>query len=80
MLSSSMAKLRPAKRPAYRRRRATVEQLSLLALTEPESCTTVWDLLDEEQRAEIVAMLARLMARTVARTEEEKEEEEGVDD
>lgn len=49
-----------------------MEQLSLLELTEPKNPTPVWDLLDEEQRAEIVAMLARLMARAVTRTSEEE--------
>ncbi len=45
-----------------------MEQLSLLVLTEAESATPVWDLLDDEQRRKIVAMLARLMARTATKT------------
>ena len=72
MLFSIEAEFRREKRQAYQRRGATVEQLSLLALTEPQSPTPVWDLLDAKQRAEIVAMLARLMARSVARTSEEE--------
>ena len=53
-----------------------MEQLSFLALTESENTTSVWNLLDDEQRAEIVVMLARLMARTVLRSPEEKEVED----
>ncbi len=52
-----------------------MEQLSLLALAEPESATPVWELLDHEQRAEIVAMLARLMIRTLTSASEEEEED-----
>lgn len=76
MLFSVETKLRRAKRHASQRRGATVEQLSLPALTEPEGATAVWYLLDDEQRAEIVAMLARLMARAVARTCEEEHDDE----
>lgn len=53
-----------------------MEQLSLLALTESEGATAVWDQLDDAQRTEIVAMLARLMARAVARTSEEEHDDE----
>ena len=72
MLFSVEVKFRRAKRHADHRREPTVEQLSLLELAEPKNPTPVWDLLDEEQRAEIVAMLARLMARAVTRTSEEE--------
>lgn len=62
-----------------KRRGVTVEQLSLLAPTESESTTSLWDLLDDEQRAEIVTILARLMARTVPRSPEDEEVEDADD-
>lgn len=76
MLFSVETKLRRARQRATQRRGATVEQLRLLALTEPDGATPVWNRLEDEQRAEIVAMLARLMARAVARTAEEEHDDE----
>ncbi len=76
MLFSVESRLRPAKHHACQRREAIVEQLSLLVLTEAESATPVWDLLDDEQRRKIVAMLARLMARTVTMTREGEHDDE----
>ncbi len=76
MLFSVKSRLRPAKRRACQRRESIVEQLSLLVLTEAESATPVWDLLDDEQRRKIVAMLARLMARAVTMTPEGEHDDE----
>ena len=53
-----------------------MEQLSLLVLTEAESATPVWDLLDDEQRRKIVAMLARLRARALTLTPEGEPDDE----
>jgi hypothetical protein len=53
-----------------------VEQLSLLMTAEPDDATCVWDTLDEEQRAKIVGMLARLMAKIIlAATQQEPNDE-----
>jgi hypothetical protein len=69
MLFFVEAKLRRAKRYAHQRRGAIVEQLNLPTLIEEtETATPVWNLLDNEQRANVVALLARLIAQAVAMT------------
>ena len=45
-----------------------MQQLSLLEVPSPEDATSVWNTLDEEQRASLVTKLARLIARTIAHT------------
>ena len=53
-----------------------MEQLSFLTEPEPKDAPAVWQTLDEEQRAAIVAMVARLMAKTVtAATQKEPSDE-----
>jgi hypothetical protein len=54
-----------------------VKQLSLLEAPQPDDVVPpVWSVLDEEQRAGIVAALARLIAKTGGtNTEQEKNDE-----
>jgi len=43
-----------------------MQQLSFLEAPVPTGAAPVWGVLDEEQRAKVIAMLARLIAKTVA--------------
>jgi hypothetical protein len=55
------------------RRSLAMQQLSFLEAAVPDGATPVWNILDEEQRAKAIALLARLIAKTVAEPEEENE-------
>jgi len=50
-----------------------MQQLSFLEAPVPEGAAPVWTALDEEQRAKVIAMLARLIAKTVAEPEQDHE-------
>jgi hypothetical protein len=50
-----------------RRRRVRVKQLSLLDLPHARGRMVIWNALDDEQRAEAVARLARVIAQAVNR-------------
>ena len=45
-------------------------QLSFLETTQPNGTAPVWAVLDDEQRAKVVAMLARLIAKMATAREE----------
>jgi len=45
-----------------------MQQMSLLEVPSSEDAASVWNTLDEEQRASLVTKLARLIARTIAHT------------
>lgn len=50
-----------------------MNQLSLFEPAEPDDAVPVWAALDEEQRAEVVATLARVMTKMVATPTDNKE-------
>lgn len=52
-----------------------MQQLSFLDPPSPDTGVPVWSALDEEQRASIVAKLARLIAKTIAHTTGEHDDE-----
>lgn len=52
-----------------------MQQLSFLDPPPPDKGVPVWSTLDEEQRASIVAKLARLMAKTIVHATGEHDDE-----
>ena len=50
-----------------------MQQLSFLEAPVPDGAAPVWNILDEEQRAKAIALLARLIAKTIAEPEQENE-------
>ena len=50
-----------------------MQQLSFLEAPVPDGAAPVWNVLDEEQRAKAIAMLARLIAKTIAEPEQDHE-------
>lgn len=50
-----------------------MQQLSFLESPIPTGAAPVWDALDDEQRAKVIAMLARLIAKTIAEREQNHE-------
>jgi hypothetical protein len=57
------------------RRRARVKQLSFFNPPRSKGRTAIWSALDEEQRAEVIARLARLIAQTASGSCPEPEED-----
>jgi hypothetical protein len=55
------------------RRSLAMQQLSFLEAPVPEGAAPVWNVLDEEQRAKAIALLARLIAKTIAEPEQSHE-------
>jgi hypothetical protein len=55
------------------RRSLAMQQLSFLEAPVPEGAAPVWNVLDEEQRAKAIALLARLIAKTIAEPEQNHE-------
>jgi hypothetical protein len=55
------------------RRSLAMQQLSFLEAPVPEGAAPVWNVLDEEQRAKAIALLARLIAKTIAEPEQNPE-------
>ena len=51
-----------------------MQQLSFLEVPPSEDVVPVWNALDEDQRAALVTMLARLIARTIAHPGEHDDE------
>jgi hypothetical protein len=56
------------------RRRARVKQLSFFDPPRSRGKTAIWSALDDEQRAAVVARLARLIAQTASGSHPEPEE------
>ena len=56
------------------RRRARVKQLSFFDPPRSQGGTAIWSALDDEQRAEVVAKLARLIAQTATGSRMEPKE------
>ena len=52
-----------------------MQQLSFLEAPVPDGTAPVWNVLDGEQRAKAIAMLARLIAKTIAEPEQEQEQD-----
>jgi hypothetical protein len=52
----------------HRRSRA-MQQLSFLEAPVPDGAAPVWNVLDDEQRAKVITMLAKLIAKTLAEPE-----------
>lgn len=50
-----------------------MQQLSFLEAPVPEGAAPVWNVLDEEQLAKAIALLARLIAKTIADPEQNHE-------
>ena len=50
-----------------------MQQLSFLEAPVPEGAAPVWNVLDDEQRAKAITMLARLIAKTIAEPEQDHE-------
>ncbi len=50
-----------------------MQQLSFLEARVPVGAAPVWNVLDEEQRAKVIAMLARLIAKTIVEPEQDHE-------
>ena len=50
-----------------------MHQLSFLDAPVPDGTVPVWNVLDEEQRAKAIALLARLIAKTIAEPEQDHE-------
>lgn len=55
------------------RRSLDMQQLSFLEAPVPEGAAPVWNVLDDEQRAKAITMLARLIAKTIAEQEQDHE-------
>jgi hypothetical protein len=55
------------------RRSLAMQQLSFLEAPVPEGAAPVWNVLDEEQLAKAIALLARLIAKTIADPEQNHE-------
>jgi hypothetical protein len=55
------------------RRSLAMQQLSFLEAPVPVGAAPVWNALDEEQRAKVIAMLARLIAKTIVEPEQDDE-------
>jgi hypothetical protein len=56
------------------RRSLAMQQLSFLEAPVPDGAAPpVWNVLDEEQRAKGIALLARLIAKTIAEPEQDHE-------
>jgi hypothetical protein len=55
------------------RRSLAMQQLSFLEVPVPEGTAPVWNVLDDEQRAKAIMMLARLIAKTIAEPEQDHE-------
>jgi hypothetical protein len=55
------------------RRSHAMQQLSFLDAPVPDGTVPVWNVLDEEQRAKAIALLARLIAKTIAEPEQDHE-------
>jgi hypothetical protein len=55
------------------RRSLAMQQLSFLDAPIPDGAPPVWNVLDEEQRAKAIALLARLIAKTIAEPEQDHE-------
>lgn len=51
-----------------------MEQMSFLEVPQPAGVALVWPTLDQEQRAEVVAALARLIAKAASESNPEPEE------
>jgi hypothetical protein len=50
-----------------------MQQLSFLEEPIPEGVAPVWNVLDDEQRAKAITMLAQLIAKTIAESEHDHE-------
>ena len=50
-----------------------MQQLSFLDPPVPNSAAPVWNVLDEEQQAKAITMLARLIAKTISEPEQDHE-------
>ncbi len=50
-----------------------MQQLSFLEAPIPEGAAPVWNVLDDEQRAKAITLLARLIAKTIAELEQDHE-------
>ena len=50
-----------------------MQQLSFLDAPAPDDTVPVWNVLDEEQRAKAIALLARLIAKAIAEAEQDHE-------
>jgi hypothetical protein len=46
-----------------------MQQLSFLEAPVPDGAAPVWNVLDDEQRAKVITMLAKLIAKTLAEPE-----------
>jgi hypothetical protein len=55
------------------RRSLDMQQLSFLEAPVPEGAAPVWNVLDDEQRAKAITLLARLIAKTIAELEQDHE-------
>jgi hypothetical protein len=55
------------------RRSLAMQQLSFLDPPVPDGAAPVWNVLDEEQRAKAIMMLARLIAKTISEPEQDHE-------
>jgi hypothetical protein len=55
-----------------------MQQLKLLEDPPPAGVVPVWNVLDEPQRAEVVARLARVIAQAVVELENNPKEEEKI--
>lgn len=50
-----------------------MQQLSFLEAPVPDGTVPVWNVLDDEQRAKVITMLAQLIAKTIAEPEHDHE-------
>ncbi len=50
-----------------------MQQLSFLEAPVSDGAVPVWNVLDDEQRAKVIAMLAQLIAKTIAKLEHDHE-------
>ena len=55
------------------RRSLDMQQLSFLEAPVPEGAAPVWNVLDDEQRAKAITMLARLIAKAISEPEQDHE-------
>ena len=50
-----------------------MQQLSFLEAPLPDGAVPVWNVLNDEQRTKVIAMLAQLIAKTIAEPEHDHE-------
>ena len=50
-----------------------MQQLSFLEAPVPDGVVPVWNVLDDEQRAKVIAVLAQLIAKTIIEPERDHE-------